>query len=162
MREILDLCGGLPQQSVAAGVDVMREGERTGMLFVLIEGAVEILKGDVQVNVVADPGALFGEMSALLDAPQSATVRTLEPSRFHVVTDARAFLHRDPAVALAVCRLLARRLHGMTTYLADLKHQFADHDSHLGMVDEVLEVLAHHQGEAHDPGSDRDPDSNVS
>ncbi len=162
MREILDLCGELPQRSVAAGEVVLREGERSGKLFILIEGAVEILKGDVQVNLVADPGALFGEMSVLLDAPQSATVRTLEPSRFHVADDARAFLHRDAKVALAVSRLLARRLHGMTTYLADLKHQFADHDSHLGMVDEVLEVLVHHQGEAHDPGSDRDPDSNVS
>jgi CRP-like cAMP-binding protein len=162
VREILDLCGGLPQRTVAAGEVVLREGERSGMLFILIEGSVEILKGDVQVNLVADPGALFGEMSVLLDAPQSATVRTLEPSRFHVADDARAFLHRDAKVALAVSRLLARRLHGMTTYLADLKHQFADHDSHLGMVDEVLEVLVHHQGEAHDPGSDRDPDPNVS
>jgi hypothetical protein len=91
-----------------------------------------------------------------------ATVRTLAPSRFHVVEDARRFLNDDPTVTFAVSRLLARRLNAMITYLADLKHQFADHDDHLGMVDEVLEVLAHHQGEEHVPGSDRDPDSNVS
>ena len=162
MLEILRLCGNTPQRAFPAGEIVLQEGDRTGVLYILIEGTVEVLKGDVQVNVVSDPGAVFGEMSVLLDAPQSATVRTLEPSRFHVADDARAFLHRDAKVALAVSRLLARRLHGMTTYLADLKHQFADHDSHLGMVDEVLEVLVHHQGEAHDPGSDRDPDSNVS
>lgn len=162
MREILRLCGDTPQRAVPAGETILREGDRTGVLFILIEGSVEVLKGDVQVNVVADPGAVFGEMSVLLDAPHMATVRTLAPSRFHVVDDARRFLHGDPAVTFAVSRLLARRLNAMITYLADLKHQFEGHDDHLGMVDEVLDVLAHHQGEEHLPGSDRDPDPTVS
>ena len=162
MREILQQCRAMPERSVPAGESIITEGDRTGVLFILIEGSVEVLKGDVQVNTVTDPGAVFGEMSVLLDAPHMATVRTLAPSRFHVVEDARRFLNDDPAVTFAVSRLLARRLNAMITYLADLKHQFADHDDHLGMVDEVLEVLAHHQGEEHSPGSDRDPDSNVS
>ena len=162
MREILRLSAGLPQRDVPAGEIVLRQGDRTGVLFVLIEGAVEVLKDDVQVNTVADPGAIFGEMSVLLDAPHMATVRTLAPSRFHVIEDAPRFLSGDPAVALAVSRLLARRLHAMISYLVDLKHQFEDHDSHLGMVDEVLEALVHHQGDEHAPGSDRDPDPTVS
>jgi CRP-like cAMP-binding protein len=128
---------------------------------VLIEGAVEVVKGDVQINSVSDPGAIFGEMSVLLDAPHMATVRTLEPSRFHVAEDAKAFLNSDAALAHQVSRLLARRLNAMITYLVDLKHQFEDHDNHLGIVDEVLESLVHHQGEPHDPGSDRDPDPTV-
>jgi len=162
MLELLRLCGVTPQRDVPAGEIVLNEGDRTGVLYVLIAGTVEVLKGDVQVNVVSDPGAVFGEMSVLLDAPHMATVRTLAPSRFHVIEDARRFLNGDPAVAFAISRLLARRLNAMITYLVDLKHQFQDHDGHLGMVDEVLEVLAHHQGEEHSPGSDRDPDSNVS
>ena len=162
MREILQQCRAMPERSVPAGEDILREGDRTGVLFVLIEGAVEVRKGDVQVNTVTDPGAVFGEMSVLLDAPHMATVRTLAPSRFHVVEDARRFLNDDPTVTFAVSRLLARRLNAMITYLADLKHQFGDQSDHLGMVDEVLEVLAHHQGEEHSPGSDRDPDPNVS
>ena len=75
--------------------------------------------------------------------------------------DATGFLNSDPRLSLQVSRLLARRLQGMITYLVDLKHQFADHENHLGFVDEVLEMLAHHQGEPHDPGSDRDPDPTV-
>ncbi len=162
MREILRLCAGMPERSVAAGETILREGDRTGVLFILIDGTVEILKADVQVNTVSDPGAIFGEMSILLDAAHMATVRTLAPSRFHVAEDGAAFLHGDPKVALAVSRILARRLHAMITYLADLKHQFEDHGDHLGMVDEVIETLAHHQGEEHSPGSDRDPDPTVS
>lgn len=161
MRAILDLCRAMPLRTVGAGETVLREGESSGVLYILVEGAVEILKGDVQVNTVADPGAIFGEMSALLSSPHTATVRTLEPSQFRVAEDAARFLASDPEVALEVSRLLARRLHAMITYLADLKHQFEDHDDHLGIVDEVLETLAHHQGEANSPGSDRDPDPNV-
>jgi CRP-like cAMP-binding protein len=151
----------MPQCRVAAGEAILREGERSGRIYVLIEGAVEVVKGDVQINVVSEPGGIFGEMSVLLDAPHMATVRTLEPSRFHIAEDANGFINTDPALAYQVSRLLARRLNAMITYLVDLKHQFEDQGSHLGIVDEVLETLIHHQGEPHDPGSDRDPDPTV-
>jgi CRP-like cAMP-binding protein len=151
----------MPQCRVAAGEAIIKDGDRSGRIYVLIEGAVEIVKGEVQINTVSEPGAIFGEMSVLLDAPHMATVRTLEPSRFHVAEDAKRFLDSDPALALEVSRLLARRLQAMISYLVDLKHQFEDHGNHLGIVDEVLETLAHHQGEPHEPGSDRDPDPTV-
>jgi CRP-like cAMP-binding protein len=162
MRTILSLCASMPERAVPAGETILREGERSGVLYVLIEGFVEVLKGDVQVNTVSDPGAIFGEMSVLLDAPHVATVRTLAPSRFHVSDDAARFLASDPAVGLAVSKLLARRLNAVITYLADLKRQFEGEDDHLDMVDEVLETLVHHQGEEPSPGSDRDPDPTVS
>lgn len=151
----------MPQKSFAAGEIVLHEGERKGVLYILIEGEVEILKGDVQVNTVADPGGVFGEMSVLLDAPHMATVRTLAPSRFHVAEDATAFLTSDPEIAVTIGRLLARRLHSMVTYLVDLKRQFEGYEDHLGIVDEVLESLVHQQGEQPSPGSDRDPDPTV-
>ena len=51
-----------------------------------------------------------------------------------------------------------QRLNAMTSYLADLKAQFHDRSDHLGMVDEVLESLMHHQDDEVLPGSDRYPD----
>jgi CRP/FNR family transcriptional regulator, cyclic AMP receptor protein len=158
---VLKLCAGMPERTIGAGEVILREGERAGILYILIDGEVEVLKGDMQVNVVSDSGAFFGEMSVLLDAPHVATVRTLVPSRFYVSQKAAEFLSSDPAVGLAVSRLLARRLHSVLTYLADLKKQFEEHQNHLGIIDEVLEALVHQQGHAHDPGSDRDPDPNV-
>jgi CRP-like cAMP-binding protein len=161
MRAILPLCAAMPDRAVPAGEVILREGERSGALYVLIEGSVEVLKGDVQVNTVSDPGAIFGEMSVLLDAPHVATVRTLAPSRFRVSDDAARFLASDSAVGLAVSKLPARRLNAVITYLADLKRQFEGEDDHLGMVDEVLETLVHTQGDEPSPGSDRDPDPTV-
>ncbi len=159
--DVLQLCAGMPERTFAAGEVVLREGERAGVLYLLIDGEVEILKADAQINVVSDPGAFFGEMSVLLDAPHAATVRALLPTRFYVVENAAEFLSSDPAVGLAVSRLLARRLHSVLSYLADLKQQFAEQEDHLGMIDEVLEALVHQQGAAQDPGSDRDPDPTV-
>lgn len=160
-NDVLRLCAGMPERAVGAGEVILREGERSGMLYILIEGEVEVLKGDTQVNSVSDSGAFFGEMSVLLDTPHVATVRAVAPSRFYVSENAAEFLGSDPAVGLAVSRLLAHRLHSVLSYLADLKQQFEDQADHLGMIDEVLEALVHQQGREHDPGSDRDPDPTV-
>jgi CRP-like cAMP-binding protein len=157
----LDHCAGLPERTCEAGEILIREGV-PGPLFVLVEGAVEILKGDVRVNLVDEPGAIFGEVSVLLGTPPMATVRAFERSRFHVAEDGLAFISSHPELALAVARLLATRLMGVTSYLVDLKKQFEEHEGHLGIVDEVLETLVHAQGGDADTerGSDREADPN--
>ena len=161
MLDLLNLCQGrLPERRFGAGEIVMAEGGRNGMILILAEGVIEVLKGDVPFNTISDPGAVFGEMSVLLDTSHTATVKAIEPCRFYVVTEPWEFLRSTPDVALGVAQLLAKRLHAMTTYLVDLKRQFGDHDSHLAMVDEVLDALSHAQHEEHIPGSDRDPDPN--
>jgi CRP/FNR family cyclic AMP-dependent transcriptional regulator len=158
----LEHCQGMPERIYEPG-DVLLEEGTPGSLVVLAEGAVEILKGDFRVNVVDEPGSIFGEMSVLLGIPPTATVRALERSRVFVVEDGLAFLSSRTDLALAVARLLARRLNGVTSYLADLKKQFEDHQSHLGIVDKVLETLVHEQNPEEDitPGSDREPDPNA-
>jgi CRP-like cAMP-binding protein len=162
VREILQQCpADMPQRTVAAGVTVMAEGQRAGVLLVLIEGSVEILKGDYQINEISEPGALFGEISVLLDAPHTATVKTVVESRFYVAEDPLAFLRSHSDLALAVAKLLAKRLHAMTTYLVDLKSQFEGRDDHFGMIDSVLDTLSHAQDDDHEPGSERDPDPTV-
>jgi CRP-like cAMP-binding protein len=161
MPSILEVCQAyLPLRTFPAGEVIIAEGTPAGMLFILAEGGVEIVKRDYVINTFNDPGAVFGEISVLLDTMHTATVRTNAPSRFYVVEDPQAFLRSAPDVALSVARMLAKRLHAMTTYLVDLKQQFEHHTDHLGMVDEVLDALTHSQDDDHDPGSDRDPDPN--
>ncbi|HYC53947.1 MAG TPA: cyclic nucleotide-binding domain-containing protein [Candidatus Binatia bacterium] len=162
MDEILQACSDVEQKVLPAGQAILEEGRRAGVLYVLIEGEVEVCKGEYAIHVISDPGAVFGEISVLLDAPHTATVRTTAQSRFHVIEDPLSFLHARPAVALGISRLLAERLHSMTTYLVDLKRQYEDSQDHFGMVDEVLETLGHAQRAGHVPGSDRDPDPTVS
>jgi CRP/FNR family transcriptional regulator, cyclic AMP receptor protein len=58
-----------------------------------------IVKEDVEIAKVAEPGAVFGELSVLLDQPHTAHVRALETSQF-LVADATTFLAQDPIVPL--------------------------------------------------------------
>lgn len=147
MPAILDLLQSHELRRFEAGEIVLEQGTSTGLLFVLVEGAVEVVKNDVQVATASEPGAVFGELSALLGVPHTATVRASQPSAFYIVENPRASLAAAPQLCLHVCELLARRLDALNKYLVDVKHQFDGHD-HLGMVDGVLETLMHRQPRA--------------
>lgn len=144
MNSLLSALEGQPVQALDAGTTLIEQGECTGRLYVLIEGSVEVMKDGVSVTKVGEPGAVFGELAALLEVPHTAMVRTLSPSRFFVVADARDFLERHPSVNLHLCKVLARRLDSVNKYLVNLKQQFSGHD-HLGMVDGMLDMLMHRQ-----------------
>lgn len=158
MSSLAEFCQTLPVISFAPGAVLLGEGAATGRLYVLIEGDVEIVKGDFQINVVSDAGAIFGEMSALLGLPHTATVRAVTACTAHVIEGGAEFLQSNKEFAYGLAQLLAHRLHGVTTYLVDLKRQFEDQDDHLGMVDDILETLVHEQRSVFTPGSDREPD----
>ena len=158
MRTVLGFCHGLPERLFESGEVLLAEGGTDEMLFILIEGEVEVVKGKVQVNTQSEPGVIFGELEVLLDIPHTATVRALTPSRTYVVAHAADFLQSHPDLTFQLAKLLARKLNSITSYLVDLKSQFEDQQDHLGMVDEVLETLLHQQVEEHTPGSDRYPD----
>jgi len=158
MRAVLDYCRGGTRRSVAAGTRVIHEGGKTGHLFVLIEGGVEVIKGDSVVAVLTEPGAMLGEMSVLLDQPHTATVRAASDTVIYEFDDAAAFLRDQPAVALLIARLLAQRLNVATTYLADLMHQYAGHGTHLSMVGELLQSMINLPPTEVSPGSDRQSD----
>ena len=158
MRAVLDYCTGGIEREVPAGTHVIHEGGKTGPLFVLIRGRLEVIKGDVVVAVVTEPGAMFGEMSVLLDQPHTATVRAAADSVVYEFDDAASFLRDQPAVALLIARLLAQRLNVATTYLADLTHQYAGHGNHLSMVSELLHSMINLPPSQVSPGSDRQSD----
>jgi CRP-like cAMP-binding protein len=107
--------------------------------------------------VLDEPGSVLGEMSVLLGAPHTATAKSLGDSSVYVIADASAFFREHPELSWLIARLLAVRLNAATTYLVDLKRQFAGYGSHLEMVGEVLETLIHQQERDFRPGSERDP-----
>jgi CRP-like cAMP-binding protein len=116
-----------------------------------------VSKGDVQVNTIDRPGAVIGEVAVLLGTGNSATVTASTPSRLRVAFDGAALLRSDPAITAHVATGLAERLNFVSTYLADLKHQYGDAPG-LAMVDDVLIELASRQAPVARPGSARDPD----
>jgi CRP-like cAMP-binding protein len=112
----------LPLESYGPGEAVFIEGTSTGRLLILKSGAVSIVKAGTEIARIARPGAVFGEVSALLNQPHTADVHTLEASEFHVA-DAAALLVQDPAALLYVAMSLAQRLDGANHLLLELKNE---------------------------------------
>jgi CRP/FNR family cyclic AMP-dependent transcriptional regulator len=156
MNDLLLNCQSLPEEEFESGRTILGEGEKSGLIYILIEGEVEILKRDITITRVSEPGSILGEISALLDIPHMATVKAIVPCRFYVVEDQADFLRNKTEICYPLAVMLARRLHSVTNYLADIKEQFKDHEDHFGMMDEILDTLVNQQGEDSQPGSDRD------
>ena len=161
MREILEYCIGGIRRNVSPGDLVVHEGGRTGHLYVLIEGRLEVVKGDTVVASITEPGAVFGEMSVLLDKPHTATVRAASDSSIYEIDDADSFLRAQPAVAILIARMLAQRLNVANTYLADIKRQYAGHGNHLEMVGDILQSMINLSPTQVSPGSDRQSDPRI-
>src|SRR4030095_1909520 len=81
---------------------------------------VAVLKDGIEVARVSEPGAVFGEISALLDCPHTADVRALTTSQFHVAHPAAL---QDPAALFYVAAIPARRLDRTNQALVELSNQ---------------------------------------
>ena len=129
----------LPLAAYGAGETVFTEGTKTGRLLILKAGLVSVIKGGTEIAQVAEPGVIFGELSALLDQPHTADVRTVEASQFHVA-DAAALLGQDPVALLYIATALARRLDDANRAFLELKDQFQAGEPP-GLIDKTVEKI---------------------
>ena len=120
MSTILKLCQGVAVRTIDPGTVLFAEGKRDQALCILVDGEFEILKDEFQVNTVSEPGAVFGEMSILLNTPHTATVRARTACRVHMIEDGDAFLRSNKDMAYDLLKIVAGRLQGVTTHLTNL------------------------------------------
>ncbi|MCP4226126.1 MAG: cyclic nucleotide-binding domain-containing protein [Actinomycetia bacterium] len=155
---MLELCESLPVRSVTTDEVVVVEDEPTGQMFVVVSGHFAVTRQGEPVAMITEPGAVIGEVSALLDSPAGATVTATSDGELHVIDDPAAFLATNTDGVHEIARLLAARLNRLVGYLADLKAQYGATQGHLGLVDEVLSKLTFSPELSVEPGSERDPD----
>lgn len=155
MKTILKYCKNLPEKQFLTSEDLIIEGGQEEKLYILIEGEVEIYKGETFIAVQDEPGAIFGEMSLLLGLPSTATVKATLPTRTYEVSNGNVFLKTNPDLSYLLATLLAKRLHNVNTYLVDMKKQYEDRLDHLCLMDEVLESLLIQQLDKVQSGSAR-------
>ena len=103
--------------------------QRLAGLLILKKGNVAVVKEDTEIATVAEPGAVFGELSIFLDQPHTADVRVLETSQFYIA-DATALLTQNPMAVLYIATVLAHRLDGANHTLVQLKHQLESGEPH--------------------------------
>lgn len=115
--EVLEKVSGFPLRAFERGDVVLSQGSDTDRLLFLNRGVVDVVRGEVQITRVSEPGAVFGDMSVLLGQPHTADVLAVEPSSFYIVDQAEDFLRKEPVVALYVATVLARRLDEVNGHL---------------------------------------------
>jgi CRP/FNR family cyclic AMP-dependent transcriptional regulator len=105
---------------------VINEGDETSSLYVIVEGRVKVYLTDEHGKEIVlntqGPGEYFGEVSLLDDHPRSASVATLEDSKFAVLMK-QAFidcLRENPDIALQIIRGLTERLRGLSENVRNL------------------------------------------
>ena len=87
-----------PLMSLNAGEYLLTQEEKTDSIYFLLEGTVKITKDGYEVAVVSDKGAVFGEMSILLNSKHSASVQCLEDSKFYHIEHPKKYLEDHPNV----------------------------------------------------------------
>ena len=155
MNDVLALCSGLPEVRVAMGDTLIEEAVRADRLYVLKAGAFEVVRNDVRVTVVNEPGAFLGEISAVLGSAPTASVVAARDST----------VSRDPRRVRVGARPPGPHLRHRAAagpppdrgdrLPVDIKRQYADSNSHLALMDQVLGNLVAMHPSAIKPGSER-------
>lgn len=115
--ELDALAATLKQLSYSAGTTLFHEGDHGDRFYIVLDGAVSILKAmdteDERLVALRGPGEFVGEMSLLnqnglrtASARVHATAQMLELTR----ADFDALLQRHPALAYVMLRVLSARL----------------------------------------------------
>jgi len=107
----------LRQDFLAPGMVLIEQGGRTGQLYVLKDGSLEVTRDGRHVTTLKTPGAVIGEMSVLLELPQTATVKAVTEVDYYVIDNAIEVLRTHPEWLLQIARLLAQRVNATTAML---------------------------------------------
>jgi CRP-like cAMP-binding protein len=159
MIDVLEMTAAAPDVVVPDGDVIVREGERTNALFVLVDGVLEVRRRGRTVVQMSEPGTIVGELGLLLDIVASADVIAVGDTTVRRMDDAEQTFATSPAFAQHLATVLASRLLQVSTYLTDLQEQYADRQDTLGLVPTVLRELLGGARPAADPGSEREPES---
>jgi CRP/FNR family cyclic AMP-dependent transcriptional regulator len=139
VRTAIGAYNGTLKSVPQAGETVLTAASTTGRLLILRKGAVAVLREGVEIATVTEPGAVFGELSVLLDQPHMADIRALAASQFYVA-DGASLLRIDPLALLYVATVLARRLDDANQALLELRRQVRA-DQPRSVVEKTVEKM---------------------
>jgi len=148
--ELQAVAGLITRHDIPKKNIVVHEGEPGEALYIILEGSVKISSysadGREVVLSLLSKGSFFGEMALLDKQPRSATVTTMEDSRFAQVRRAELepLLLKQPGIALKLLAEVVARLrrtsrvlerissmdvpHRLYAYLTDHCHRFGQRE----------------------------------
>ena len=109
-----------------AHATLLREGDTSNSLYLILYGKVKVYVCDAEGNeaILNIQGAndYFGEMALLDEAPRSASVMSMEPTRVAIMTKLafKSCLAGHPDVAYNLIRTLTQRVRALSGNVRDL------------------------------------------
>ncbi len=100
--------------ALGSGEFIFRKGEAAKVMYLIIEGEVDLMLDDTVVET-AEEGGFIGEMALIDDEPRSASARARGDCRVFPIDEARfqLLVKETPFFALQMMKTLARRLRKM-------------------------------------------------
>ena len=110
-EELAQIAEIAEEQAFLAGDPVFAEGEMGDALYLVVEGAVRVHKGDKQLAQLGVRDVV-GEMAVLDGEPRSASVTVVKDASLLKIgrDDFRDILDERPEIAMGVIKVLSRRL----------------------------------------------------
>ena len=110
-EELAQIAEIADEQAFVAGDPVFAEGEMGDALYLVVEGAVRVHKGDKQLAQLGVRDVV-GEMAVLDGEPRSASVTVVKDASLLKIgrDDFRDILDERPEIAMGVIKVLSRRL----------------------------------------------------
>lgn len=99
-----------------AGQAIFKEGEMGYVMYVLLEGVVEVQVGHKVIGAF-EPIEMFGEMAVIDAGPRSATVTAKTDSKLAAINQNRFLfmIRQKPELAIHIMRMLVERIRWMNT-----------------------------------------------
>ena len=106
------------QRTWAPGATVIREGDSSLNLFLIVRGTALVERAVGGTAVTLGPGAFFGEIGLIEQHARTATVTAAEELTCILLPawEFRALLETHPEMAVPMVHDLIARLHGMTPH----------------------------------------------
>jgi serine/threonine protein phosphatase PrpC/CRP-like cAMP-binding protein len=138
-REILRVLQVTDVQTYADGETVITEGERGEELYIVLEGTVDVMRGEAKLTTLS-PGEHVGEMALIRSQPRSATVKSSGNSELMLIrrTDFFEILRNEHQLAVKLLwqflGVLADRLAATSRELGEARSELAAED----MTEEIF------------------------
>lgn len=117
-----------------AGEILFKQGEKDKVIYILMDGIVEIYVSGCLVAEIKDKGTFVGELSILTESPRSATVKAQTDCLFYCIdgTDLFVLAKEYPEVLSRLCKSLANKIAYTSNELSELK--MAGNESHTRII----------------------------
>lgn len=105
-------------KTFTAGQVIFKEGQPGDVMYVVIDGTIDILVHDKVINIIG-PGGILGEMALLDNEPRSTTAIANTDCKLAPV-DQRRFtflIQQTPYFAIQVIQIMAERLRRLNSLL---------------------------------------------